>query len=227
VQRRNFLRFGSLTVAQAAAAKLLPAQMSSQMPQHPAASPPEGKADYTLRIAPVTVELAPQRILSTIGYNGVSPGPILRMREGKPVTVDVINNTDVPELVHWHGLLVPSDVDGVEEEATPFVPPQGRRRYLFTPRPAGSRFYVAMAFRFHRGSSPASSASFVDSKRPRSVRSGALSPSATGTHFTSFMETPTSKARTTAAGKPAVQTPIPTVRGNSTPTHQCQVARSR
>ncbi len=155
VQRRDFLRFGSLTLAQAAAAKLLPAQMSSQMPQHPAASPPEGKADYTLRIAPVTVELAPQRILSTIGYNGVSPGPILRMSEGKPVTVDVINNTDVPELVHWHGLLVPSDVDGVEEEATPFVPPQGRRRYQFTPRPAGSRWYHSHAMAFsdlHRGS---------------------------------------------------------------------------
>ena len=67
MQRRDFLRFGSLTLAQAAAAKLLPAQMSSQMPQHAAASSPEGKADYTLRIAPVTVELAPERILPNHG----------------------------------------------------------------------------------------------------------------------------------------------------------------
>ena len=134
------MKFGSLTLAQAATARLLPGQMSGQMPSpipKDSTAPPEGKADCTLRIAPVTVELSPERIISTVGYNGVSPGPTLRMREGKPITVDVINNTDVPELVHWHGLLVPAEVDGVEEEATPFVPPQGRRRYRFTPRPAG------------------------------------------------------------------------------------------
>src|SRR5579871_1784394 len=84
------------------------------------------KADFTLRIAPVTVELTPTRIISTIGYNGTSPGPVLRMKEGKPVTVEVINETDVPELVHWHGLFLPAEVDGVEEENTPMVPPRGR-----------------------------------------------------------------------------------------------------
>ena len=35
------------------------------------------------------------------------------MREGKPVTVDVVNDTDVPELVHWHGFFIPPEVDGV------------------------------------------------------------------------------------------------------------------
>jgi len=157
LQRRDLIKFGGITFAQAAAARLLPGQMSGQMPSTPkdSAAPSEGKADYTLRIAPVTVELSPERILSTVGYNGVSPGSILRMREGKRITVDVINNTDVPELVHWHGLLVPSEVDGVEEEATPFVPPQGRRRYQFTPRPAGSRWYHSHAMAFsdlHKGS---------------------------------------------------------------------------
>ena len=162
MQRRDFLKFGSLALAQTAAAKILPTQtpdqmsgqMSGSMQSHDGASP-QGKADYTIRIAPVTVELTPEHILSTIGYNGVSPGPVLRMREGKTVTVDVINSTDVPELVHWHGLLVPADVDGVEEEETPFVPPQGRRRYQFTPRPAGSRWYHSHSMAFadlHRGS---------------------------------------------------------------------------
>ncbi len=159
MQRRDFLRFGSLTLAQAAAARVLPAQMASQMsgqPQsHNGGPSPEGKADCTLRIAPVTVELSPERILSTIGYNGVSPGPVLRMREGKSITVDIINATDIPELVHWHGLLIPADVDGTEEEATPFVPPQGRRRYQLTPRPSGSRWYHSHAMAYsdlHRGS---------------------------------------------------------------------------
>ena len=77
------------------------------------------RADFTLRIAPVALEIAPSHFISTIGYNGTSPGPILRMREGKPVTVDVINDTDAAELVHWHGLFLPSAVDGAEEEGTP------------------------------------------------------------------------------------------------------------
>src|SRR5271156_2945261 len=149
------MKFGGLTLAQAAAVRLLPGQMSAQMPSQVATPPSEGRADYTLRIAPVTVELAPEHILSTIGYNGSSPGPVLRMREGKPITVDVINDTDVPELVHWHGLLIPPEVDGVEEEGTPIVPPRGRRRYELTPRPAGSRWYHSHAMAeadLHRGS---------------------------------------------------------------------------
>ena len=63
---------------------------------------------FTLQIAPVVVQLAPKYAISTIGYNGISPGPLLRMREGMPVTVDVSNETDVPEMVHWHGLIVPA-----------------------------------------------------------------------------------------------------------------------
>jgi FtsP/CotA-like multicopper oxidase with cupredoxin domain len=98
-------------------------------------------ADYAIRIGPVAVELAPGRIVRTTGYNGTSPGPILRMREGKPITVEVINETEMPELVHWHGQFVPSNVDGSSEEGTPTVPARGRRRYTFTPRPSGTRWY--------------------------------------------------------------------------------------
>jgi FtsP/CotA-like multicopper oxidase with cupredoxin domain len=116
---------------------------------------PAGAADITLTIAPVTVDLAPDRVISTVGYNGTAPGPILRMKEGVPVTVEVINNTDVPEQVHWHGLLIPAEVDGADEEGTPPVPPHGRRRYRFTPTPAGTRWYhthtMAMTD-LHRGS---------------------------------------------------------------------------
>jgi FtsP/CotA-like multicopper oxidase with cupredoxin domain len=98
-------------------------------------------ADFTLQIAPTMVELAPKVVISTIGYNNKVPGPLMRMREGQPVTVDVVNDTDVPEYVHWHGLFVPSEVDGAEEEGTPPVPPHGRRRYQFVAKPAGSRWY--------------------------------------------------------------------------------------
>jgi len=76
------------------------------------------------------------------------------MKEGKPVTVNVINDTDTPEFVHWHGFLIPSDVDGVEEEGTPPVPPRGSRTYKFTPTPSGSRWYHSHAMSMadlHRG----------------------------------------------------------------------------
>ncbi len=113
-----------MAAAELSAARLLPAQ-APQMPQMPSsaqagfAAADASKADFTLRIAPVVVELTPNWILSTIGYNGTSPGPLLRMKEGKQVTVNVINDTDVPETVHWHGLFVPSEMDGSEEEGTP------------------------------------------------------------------------------------------------------------
>jgi FtsP/CotA-like multicopper oxidase with cupredoxin domain len=145
------MKLGSLALARTVNPKLLATQQGMPMATQPI---PTTKADYTLRIAPVTVELAPDHILSTIGYNGSSPGPVLRMREGKPITVDVINDTDVPELVHWHGLLIPPEVDGVDEEGTPAVPPRGRRRYELTPRPTGSRWYHSHAMAeadLHRG----------------------------------------------------------------------------
>lgn len=99
------------------------------------------KADITLRISPVEVEIAPRRTIKTTGYNGSAPGPVLRVREGQPVTVDVHNETATAEIVHWHGLFVPCEVDGAMEEGTPMVPAHGSRRYTFVPRPSGTRWY--------------------------------------------------------------------------------------
>jgi FtsP/CotA-like multicopper oxidase with cupredoxin domain len=147
MNRRDLLKLGPIALA-AAATRRSPAQMV-MLPGTPGPQPSQPQtldsSGITLRIAPVTVELAPDRILSTIGYNGTSPGPVLRMKEGKPVTVHVINDTDTPEFVHWHGFLIPADVDGSEEEGTPAVPPHGNRTYQFTPKPAGSRWYHSHA----------------------------------------------------------------------------------
>src|ERR1700689_2009817 len=101
----------------------------------------ETKADYSLRIATQPIELAPNRIVSVTAYNGQSPGPLLRFKEGVAVSVDVRNDTDTPEQLHWHGQLIPSDVDGAAEEGTPFIPPHGSKRISFVPRPAGFRFF--------------------------------------------------------------------------------------
>jgi FtsP/CotA-like multicopper oxidase with cupredoxin domain len=98
-------------------------------------------ADITLRITELTHELGPRRSVKTVAYNGQVPGPLLRARAGRPLTVDVFNETKREELVHWHGFHIPAEVDGAREEGTPVVPPGGQRRYTFVPRPAGTRWY--------------------------------------------------------------------------------------
>ena len=153
MKRRDLLKLGGMVLAQTGAARLpLPAQTAIA---DSAAKPVEGSADYTLHIAPVTVELDRSHILSTIGYNGTAPGPVLRMKAGKPVTVDVINDTDTPEFVHWHGMLIPPELDGTEEEGSPSVAPRAKRRFQLTPGPEGSRWYHSHAMamdNLHKGS---------------------------------------------------------------------------
>ena len=132
--RRDFLKLSGLA---AIATSIEP--WSKSMAQ--TSSAPEAKADYTLRIATGLVELAPEHIVSTTLYNGQFPGPLLRFKEGQRAVVDIYNDTDTPELVHWHGQMIPSDVDGASEEGTPFVPAHGMRRVSFVPKPSGFRFY--------------------------------------------------------------------------------------
>jgi FtsP/CotA-like multicopper oxidase with cupredoxin domain len=113
---------------------------SENQPSAPAASV-SGPAHYTLHIQASPIELAPNRIISAVTYNGQFPGPLLRFKEGQQATVDVYNDTDTPEQLHWHGQKVSSDVDGASEEGTPFIPAHGKRRIVFVPKPAGFRFY--------------------------------------------------------------------------------------
>jgi FtsP/CotA-like multicopper oxidase with cupredoxin domain len=107
----------------------------------PAPALKESTADYTLTIAVTPVEIAPNHIVSTTTYNGQFPGPLLRLQEGKAVTIQIHNETDTPEQLHWHGQFVAVDVDGSAEEGTPFIPARGSRRITFTPKPGGFRFY--------------------------------------------------------------------------------------
>ena len=107
----------------------------------PALAAPRAKPDYTLRIAPTTLEIAPGKIIQTTGYNGTVPGPLIRVRHGKQVRIEVINDSTVPDLVHWHGLKIPSPVDGAMEEGTPMLMPGQSASYIFTSNPAGTRWY--------------------------------------------------------------------------------------
>jgi FtsP/CotA-like multicopper oxidase with cupredoxin domain len=104
-------------------------------------SPQDQAVDYALRIKTSAIEIAPKRIISAITYNGQFPGPLLRFKEGREVTVDIYNDTDTPEQLHWHGQRVAVDIDGAAEEGTPYIPAHGKRRIAFTPGPSGFRFY--------------------------------------------------------------------------------------
>jgi FtsP/CotA-like multicopper oxidase with cupredoxin domain len=138
--RRNFLRCAG---AAAGGALLTPSKLSLALATEGArvVAVPAQQADYTLTIAVKPIELAPDRIVSVTTYNGQFPGPLLRFKEGQPVTVDIHNETDTAEQLHWHGQAIPADVDGAAEEGTPFIPAHGSRRITFTPKPSGFRFY--------------------------------------------------------------------------------------
>ena len=98
-------------------------------------------ADYTLKIEPCTLEISPGVNVKTVAYNGQVPGPTLRLREDKPVNIDVLNASNDPDIVHWHGLTIDPRNDGAMEEGSPMIPAGGRLRYNFRARPAGTRWY--------------------------------------------------------------------------------------
>ena len=134
--RREFLRLGSAAALGGTTLRLTgAAAASTPLPAAP------GRADYSLRIATGLIELSPQHIVAATLYDGQFPGPLLRFREGERVTIDIQNDTDTPELVHWHGQMIPSDVDGAAEEGSPHVPAHGKRRIVLVPKPSGFRFY--------------------------------------------------------------------------------------
>ena len=142
--RRQFLRTASMA---AGALALSPAdsfgraRTEKQSGDSATANAESGAANYTLRIKTAPVEIAKNRFVSLTTYNSQFPGPLLRFKEGQQAIVDVYNDSDVPEQLHWHGQTVPVDVDGAAEEGTPFIPAHGSRRIVFTPGPSGFRFY--------------------------------------------------------------------------------------
>ena len=76
-----------------------------------------------------------------IGYNGGSPGPVLRFKEGEEVTINVTNNLDEPTSIHWHGLILPFDQDGVPGISFPGIAPGETFTYKFPIVQNGTYWY--------------------------------------------------------------------------------------
>ena len=135
MKRRQFLALAGATAAHTIL------HSATGHPSLLAAPTKHAQADYSLRIQQCKLELAPGVDIQTVGYNGQVPGPLLRLKEGVPVSIEVTNETNLPELVHWHGLKIDSINDGAMEEGSPMLPPHGKLTYRFTPAPSGTRWY--------------------------------------------------------------------------------------
>lgn len=96
--------------------------------------------DLRLEIDSIRHEVAPGFVYNTTAYNGQAPAPVLRLRQGVPVAVEIANNTAFEEYVHWHGFEIPSRLDGTMEEASLAVPAHGKIHYTLTPRLEGLRW---------------------------------------------------------------------------------------
>src|SRR3984885_6022722 len=113
--------------------------------QTPPGQTPAPSADHTIRIAPISRALTPGEIIKATSYNDKVPGPLLRLKEGTPITIKVVNDSGYPNLVHWHGLFILSAEDGAIEEGSPIIPSGESLLYSFTPKPSGTRWYHSHA----------------------------------------------------------------------------------
>jgi FtsP/CotA-like multicopper oxidase with cupredoxin domain len=142
LSRRGFLRDASLAAAGAIAEAYAVPRAWTQAASLPA-------PDYKIEISETEWELSPKKKVKTAAYNGQIPGPLLRVTEGKPMTIEIANKLDRDEIVHWHGQWIPVAADGAMEEGSPMLAAGSRSLVQFTPTPAGLHWYHthAMAHR--------------------------------------------------------------------------------
>ena len=82
---------------------------------------------------------------TAIAINGQVPGPTLRFREGDTVTIRVTNRLRTTTALHWHGLIVPADMDGVPGVSFAGIEPGATFEYRFKVNQSGTYWYHAHA----------------------------------------------------------------------------------
>ena len=96
--------------------------------------------DISLTIGEVSVEVDGE-VSRAVGINGTVPGPLIRLREGQRVRLRVQNTLDEDSSIHWHGLLVPFQLDGVPGVSFPGIMPRSTFDYEFELSHAGTYWY--------------------------------------------------------------------------------------
>ena len=102
----------------------------------------DGQA-YRLTASSAKIQLAGAPFPATEAwcFNQVSPGPLLKMRQGQSVGIEVANRLSQELTVHWHGLRIPNRMDGVPILTQPPIAPGESFRYEYTPPDAGTYWY--------------------------------------------------------------------------------------
>jgi FtsP/CotA-like multicopper oxidase with cupredoxin domain len=129
VNRSTFLSLGGGALIAAALPGLSPRALAADT------------VDYTLTAAPLRFSPAPGVTLHGLAFNGMIPGPLLRVRHGQRLRAHFVNKTGGPATIHWHGMILPNAMDGVENVTQRAVPSGETFRYEFTPDPPGTRWY--------------------------------------------------------------------------------------
>ena len=140
LDRRSLLRGAAMLGGGAALAAYFPAWAQPVSSGLTTPLPTVSGTDITLRIARQTM-MIDGRASKAIGINGTVPAPLIRLREGQVVRLNVINELDVDSSLHWHGLLVPPQFDGVPGISFPGIKPRSSYLYEFPVKQNGTYWY--------------------------------------------------------------------------------------
>ncbi len=105
-----------------------------------AGAPPAQAGTYNLEIARGAIDVA-GRPQDAMTINGGIPGPVLRFTEGEDLTINVTNKMDVDTSIHWHGLILPYQQDGVPGISFPGIKPGETFTYTFPAQQSGTYWY--------------------------------------------------------------------------------------
>ena len=81
------------------------------------------------------------KVGKAVTVNGTVPGPLIRLREGQDVTLRVTNRLKEPSSIHWHGILLPPEMDGVPGVSFAGIPPGATFIYRFPVKQSGTYWY--------------------------------------------------------------------------------------
>ncbi len=96
--------------------------------------------DITLRIARQTMRID-GKVSRAIGINGTVPAPLVRLKEGQNARLTVVNDLDEDSSIHWHGLILPFQMDGVPGVSFPGIKPRSKFVYEFPVVQSGTYWY--------------------------------------------------------------------------------------
>jgi FtsP/CotA-like multicopper oxidase with cupredoxin domain len=111
----------------------------------PAGAQSPAPLQMTLKAEPTRSRLrqGEQPETPTLGFNGMTPGPVIRVKRGQPATIRFENGLNQPSALHFRGLRGPNAADGVPGLTQAAVPPGGHHDHVFTPTDAGTFLYHA------------------------------------------------------------------------------------